>query len=75
METLSSKQKSYYCVMTLNKWENLSVLNYPIQSPKEGPHYFMPVFNTKEQAIKWHGSEENVFEVQAIEKIKTKIDD
>jgi hypothetical protein len=34
--------------------------------PPEGPHRFIPLFNTREQAVAWAGSEDLVAPVVAV---------
>lgn len=62
--------KTMWCVMRAHGWENLSVNMLgcmTLTAPKEGPHFFMPVFITREQAIKWAGSEESIVQIQTVE--------
>jgi hypothetical protein len=35
-----------------------------LTSPEEGPHRFIPVFNTREQAVKWNNdSDDDVYPI------------
>tara|TARA_R110000868_G_scaffold58139_2_gene179638 strand:- start:468 stop:692 length:225 start_codon:yes stop_codon:yes gene_type:complete len=52
--------KIYWAVMKAQPFSSLVVSGYPLQSPTEGPHGFIPVFDTREQAVEWAGSDENV---------------
>lgn len=50
-----------WAVMKAQSWDSLSVWNgLPLRAPKEGPHKFIPVFNTREQAVAFDESEEHV---------------
>ena len=57
--------KSYWCVMKVFTWGSVTIFGgIELQSPPDGPLGFMPLFETYEQAVKWNGSEENVFEMR-----------
>jgi hypothetical protein len=34
--------------------------------PEDGPHRFIPVFNTREQAVAWAGSDEHVYAMTTV---------
>ena len=38
-------------------------LGIPVQAPKEGPHGFIPLFFTRDQAVAWAGGDEHVAEL------------
>jgi len=54
--------------MKSHNWSSITVLNgIPVVPPPEGPHGFIPVFNTKEEAIAWdNGSEEDVKQLETV---------
>ena len=57
--------RSLWCVMKAHKWSCLSVHSYTMSAPADGPEYFMPIFETREQAVKWeNGNDEHVKEVR-----------
>ena len=50
-----------WVIMKLHKWDSLTVWGIPTSTPKEGPHGFIPVFDTREQAVAFNsGSEANI---------------
>lgn len=51
-----------WAVMASHTWAEsvTTIQGFPIQGPKEGPHGFIPLFFTREQAIKWAGSSTNI---------------
>lgn len=54
-------QKYYWAVMKMNSWDSLTVMGLPVGTLKEGPHRFIPVFETREQAVAWdNGSDKYV---------------
>ncbi len=57
--------KYFWVVMKAHGWESLSVAGIALQTPEEGPHRLIPVFNTYEQAVKWAGTDEHVRQVKA----------
>jgi len=56
----------WWVVMKVYAWRTIKAQGFPLQSPSEGPHHFIPVFNTKEQAVAWAGSDEHVHPVVPI---------
>ncbi len=54
--------------MKVNKWSNLTVMSgIPLNCPEDGPQGFIPVFNTREEAIAWDdGSEEYVKQLETV---------
>lgn len=38
-------------------------LGIPVHAPKEGPHGFIPLFFTREQAVAWAGGDEHIAEL------------
>jgi len=42
-----------FAIMKALSWDALSVGGFPLQCPPEGPHKFIPVFDTWEQASEW----------------------
>ena len=55
--------KIYWAVMKAQPFSSLVVSGYPLQYPTEGPHRFIPIFDTREQAVAWAGSDEHVVEM------------
>lgn len=50
-----------FAVMKVFSWESLEVLGMPLSAPANGPHKFIPVFETRAQAVAFNnGSEENI---------------
>lgn len=39
-----------YAVMRAIEWDAIEINGIPLQSPPNGPHFFIPVFSTQEQA-------------------------
>ena len=67
MKTTETKPPMW-AVMKMHGWRDVVVNGYPLSQPKEGPHGLIPVFKTREQAVEWAGSEENVRQLE----LKTK---
>lgn len=66
MKTDSDKAEVFpmFAVMKALSFSSLSVGPYELHAPEEGPHRFIPVFLTREQAVKWNdGSEDNIFAI------------
>lgn len=43
-----------FAIMAIHEWKTVSVLNgIPLTAPAEGPHWFLPVFATREKAEAW----------------------
>jgi len=50
-----------YVVMKAYSWSSVTAGGMPMMSPPEGPQRFMPVFNSREQAVAWdNGCEDNI---------------
>jgi hypothetical protein len=50
-----------WAVMKAHAWDSITTAHgIPLMCPPEGPHRFIPVFNTREQAVAWAGSDEHV---------------
>jgi hypothetical protein len=63
---------SMWAIMRAYKWRSLSIEGLPVSCPEPGPQRFIPVFNTRDQAIKWNnGSAEDVMEVGPCESDQT----
>lgn len=59
--------KSYWAVMRAQEFSLIeTAIGMPLQHPPEGPQRFIPVFDTKEQAVAWNGGEDNVKEMTVI---------
>lgn len=52
--------------MKLYNWNSVSAGGVELSAPIDGisPQHFIPVFDTREQAVSWAGGDENVMEVQ-----------
>jgi hypothetical protein len=60
-----------WAVMKRYSWDCVTVQGVELKAPKGGPHFFMPLFETREQAIKWtNGDDERVFEVTVADEKK-----
>lgn len=52
---------TFWTVMKAHDWGIITTEHgFPLQCPEEGPHRFIPVFKTREQAIAWAGSDEHI---------------
>lgn len=40
-----------YCVMKAHNWACITVAGFPMRPPPDGPCAFIPIFDTREQAI------------------------
>ena len=49
------KTKTLYAILRTISFSDIIVTlnNMPLQSPPEGPDYFLPVFTTREKAAAW----------------------
>lgn len=57
-------EQSFWVVMKAHTWDSVTTAHgVPLICPNEGPHRFIPVFNTREQAVAWAGSDEHVVKV------------
>ena len=61
----SAVVRLFWAVMKAHTWNNITVADIPMQAPAEGPQRFIPVFDTREQAVKWAGSDEHVYEMRS----------
>lgn len=53
---------TYWAVMKAYDFRAMSVFGICLTAPKEGPHRFIPVFDTKEQAIAFEdGCKDHVY--------------
>jgi hypothetical protein len=48
--------------MKAQDWNTVTVTlgGIPLQAPPEGPDGFIPIFTTRERAMKWAGGDESV---------------
>jgi len=53
-------QPVLWAVMKAHPWSKLQVHGQPLRCPIQGPQRFIPVFDTREQAVEWNGSDEHV---------------
>jgi hypothetical protein len=59
-----AEPKSYWAVMRAQQFTDIeTAMGIPLQHPSEGPQRFIPVFDTKEQAVAWNGGDHNVKEM------------
>ena len=61
------KKLKGWAVMKLYPFTDIRVGEFQVTIPTDGPHFFIPVFNTKKQAVQWHGSAEHVQRVEGVE--------
>ena len=54
----ATEVKYLYAVMKAQPWSSIKVIGYPITPPAEGPHRFIPMFYTREQAVAWCGGDD-----------------
>lgn len=60
-----------WAVFKAYKWNSLQVLGLNLKAPLNGPCKFIPLFDTKAQALKFaDGDESNVFEMEEVRKGK-----
>lgn len=50
-----------WVVMRAYKFSVIEVYGRPLKNPQSGPKFFVPLFSTREEAVKWAGSEKDVF--------------
>jgi hypothetical protein len=50
-QTKQKTQTQFWVVMKMQDWDSLSVLGTSLFPPEGGPCKFIPVFNTKKEAI------------------------
>ena len=61
------RAKRWFVVMRAHEWSTLSFLGMPMQAAPNGPHRFLPIFNTREEAIAHeNGSAEYVREIETV---------
>ncbi len=58
--------RRFWCVMKAHGWNNVSVAGIAMQSPPNGPQHFIPVFDTREQAVAWAQTEEHVYALESV---------
>jgi hypothetical protein len=64
--TMSKRKRSkapittLWAVMKAYGFDTIMVDGVPIQCPPDGPQRYIPVFNTREQAVAWAKSDEHV---------------
>jgi len=59
-------KRFFWGVMKAHGWESLKVNGFPLRAPADGPDYFIPLFNSREQAVAWAGGDERVYEFHTI---------
>lgn len=55
-----------WAVMKAHAWDAMTCNGWPVACPPEGPHRFIPVFNTRSQAVAWAGSDKHVVAMETI---------
>jgi hypothetical protein len=60
MKTDKPRPKTLWAIMKAFQWDTVSANGIKFSPPPEGPHMFIPVFNTREGAVKWAESDEHV---------------
>lgn len=56
-----STRSEFWAVMKAHAWDSITTAHgIPLMCPPEGPHRFIPVFTTREQAVAWAGDDEHV---------------
>ena len=61
---MSNVPKSMWAVLRIYPWGSLTHGGSEVRSPVSGSHGFCPVFNTKEDAVRFAGSEDAVAELE-----------
>jgi len=64
-KTAEKLNQSRFAVMKLYGWNSVSMGGINLSAPTDdrSPQHFIPVFNTREQAVLWAGGDEHVMEV------------
>lgn len=62
------KPKRLWAVMKAFHFESITVGGVPLKVPHDGPCRFIPLFETREDAVKHDGSDAYVLEIEAVEK-------
>jgi hypothetical protein len=66
-----NKMHKLWAVMKRYSWDCVTVQGTELRSPKDGPHFFIPLFETREQAVKWaDGNDERIYEVTVADEKK-----
>ena len=65
---LSVSPDTLWAVMKAHEWSSLTINGWPVAAPSDGPCRFIPVFTTREQAVKWNGSEDNIAQLGLVPK-------
>lgn len=60
---MKEQSKTLWAVMKAHSWASLSIGGVELAAPEDGPCRFIPVFDTREKAVAWAGSDENVREL------------
>jgi hypothetical protein len=56
----TNEVKYFWAIMKAQSWSSMTINGIEVAAQPEGPHRFIPVFNTREQAVAWNGGEDNV---------------
>jgi hypothetical protein len=65
-ELIKQDGRTFWAVMKAHSWDCLECSGLPVRMPEDGPHRFIPVFNTREQAVAWAGSDEHVYAMTTV---------
>lgn len=61
-----SESKRFWAVMEVYPWKSVQLNGEPLMSPDKGqPQRIIPVFDNRDDAVAWAGSEEDVEELQS----------
>ena len=67
MKQIETKQKALWAVMKAHSWGDvIAASGAVLEAPPEGPHRFIPVFDTREMAVAWAGSDEHIAKLSPI---------
>ena len=55
-----------WAVMKAHAWDSMICNGWPVACPPAGPHRFIPVFDTRAEAVAWAGSERLVVELETL---------
>jgi hypothetical protein len=47
-----------WVIMKAHRFDRITVMGRPLMTQKEGPKWFLPLFETREAAVKWNGGKD-----------------
>jgi hypothetical protein len=65
MSDITNNAETMWAVMVAKAWESITVNGVPLKEPADGPTRFIPLFDTRDKAVAWHGSEDDILPVRA----------